>query len=202
MKQILAVAISVLLLSTHTAAIADSPTYIEETNAVSVNAGNYSTVLIKNNANGEVVYINQATAGGTLSNTIPFLIMDNAVDGEYLMILGGGENNAYTTRLFDIGEVTAEDKMMAYLGYEDGTQPYTVNAAFSLEAVNLSKYNIIKVQIGQKAGGLYLNDILGVYNGEVNFGLQLNNIPEEYADEISVYLSNGTLSSNKMDWGS
>ena len=58
------------------------------------------------------------------------------------------------------------------------------------------------MQIGQKAGGLYLNDILGVYNGEVNFGLQLNNIPEEYADEISVYLSNGTLSSNIMDWGS
>ena len=78
--------------------------------------------------------------------------------------------------------------------------------AFTVEGVELSKYNAIKVVIdegtsNEQVGGYVLSDIFDTtISGPVNLGLQINDVPDAYVNRLSIYLSNGTSQDEKKTW--
>ena len=217
MRKFICILAALTALSAGPAALADNAAvYTSEGNSVNVgdSINSYKTVLIAPSSsfsNGaftgttsDIVYIDQSA--NTFSASMNFMLLAGAADGDYTVVLGNSGETPETLSFTIGGSVTAQDEKMFLLDTEEGTKQGITNMAFTVEDVDLSKYNAIKVVIdegtaNEQVGGYVLSDIFDTtISGSVNLGLQINDVPNEYVNRLSIYLSNGTSQNEKQTW--
>lgn len=147
---------------------------------------NFSTVLIKRDADNSIVYLNQAE--GFFSAFTDFLLNDDAENGDYTIKLGNFTGDSKEIKFTISNQVVPliPETEMIKLGDEPSSTADHKNYAYGVVGAKLGQYDAIKIVIGEgvnaKVGGFRLKDILGTQleldpECKVNFSIQINNVP-------------------------
>ena len=195
MKKILSGAIAAMLCF-GTAALADSATYNNENNSVSVtDASNYQTVIITKDGDSTdsgIVYINQ-TESGTFGESVNFLLKENPADGNYTVRLGGATSGATVTLNFSIATeivVTETESEASFI--EESETAGKKDLAFGWEGVSAEQVNTVILKLGDKYYGWAFPTTLT--GGEINVGVKIEGVPEEQlTEEFKAYISSRLL---------
>ena len=194
-------------------AYAEEAAYDKTTNTASAVKENVKTVLITNTEtgieSGNIFYVDQAKTGSVLDAAAGFAMKANAPDGTYFMRLGYNElvsgSAAAETLSFTITTI-APDSAMGLLAdsYAESADGKTFSVAFVTEdAIDPNDYATVKFGFTDAETTTYLGyplaDLLGTKmtledGAGIKLGVQLNDIPIEYKDNVSMMLSNDTLS--------
>ena len=113
MKRIASCLLSVIIALSGITALAAEPevkdVYNHSDNSVSASeagvTGTYSTVMIRKETNGEVVYVNQESGG--FSEVTTFLMKEDCKDGDYIATFGNEKGETKTIKFFR-GERTVQ----------------------------------------------------------------------------------------------
>ena len=226
MRRIASYLLSVIIaLSGITALAAEPETVVKDVynhsdNSVSASeagvTGTYSTVMIRKETNGEVVYVNQES--GRFSNLTTFLMKDGCGNGDYIATFGN-ENGETKTIKFFRGGITVQgvksDGTSANVSFNlntstkmtvaDAATKQTGNEASDASSECYRKgFTLLaeSVQTLENVNTVYLVSSNGktcygyfelvlpetvVIGGNIAYGLQLFNIPEDKKD-LNLYL--------------
>lgn len=196
MKKFFSCAIAAMLLCLGTAALADSATYNNENNSVSVtDASGYQTVIITKDGDSTdsgIVYINQ-TESGTFGESVNFLLKEDPADGIYTVRLGGATSGTPVTLSFSIAtEIDVTDTEAAASFIEESETAGKKDLAFGWEGVSADQANTVILKLGDKYYGWEFPTTLT--GGDVNIGVKITGVPEEQlTGETKAYISSRLL---------
>lgn len=213
MKRLAAFAAILAMAAVQSAALADFTYPAEYTggsaDTATVSATGYSTVLITNDADDTIVYVNQSDS--TFDGATDFLLKSDPAFGKYKVLLGSGSGSASPKETYFYVGVDSDEagdlSMNRLRNEESGAETGTCNIGYYAEvpANVFNDYESIKVGYDQSGSSVYGGFPLNAENwttytgdGALYLIFQLNDVPNTIKDSVAVYLSEDTVSSSPL----
>ena len=162
----------------------------------------YRTILILKKTDqlvyNEIAYIGQARDNEMITSAMRFYLNENVADGDYLVKLGGKDNDTSVDELrFTITSPLTYGESEAAKVFRESDA-----VAFGWEDIeNISEYNSILIQIGDKVLGISMDELPTIQGeGGVSIGVKITDVANVNV-QTKAYISKSIFANDSLVTG-
>ena len=160
----------------------------------------YRTILILKKTDqlvyNEIAYIGQTRDNEMITSAMRFYLNENVADGDYLVKLGGNDNAVDELRFTITSPLTYGEREAAKVFRESDA------VAFGWEDIeNISEYNSILIQIGDKVLGISMDELPTIQGeGGVSIGVKITDVTNVNV-QTKAYISKSIFANDSLVTG-